>query len=425
MVRHNPIRRGVVIGVLALFLLAIPSFGSANAITLNYWHHYGSVFGQLQDELVKEFNATHPGIVVQPQYTGTAWTARDKLFIALAGGGGPDVALIDQFWAAQLADAGFLQKMEDFFPDDFDRDDILDVMWETASYNGVIWTMPAAASNLVLYYNKDLFRAAGLDPDLPPTTWDELLHMGSLLSKNSNGSGHTHQWGLDMPFLANQGNVYYWIAFLWQAGGKLFNEDNSRAAFNSPEGVLALAFWQTLLEEGVMTLTPPTNGWEMGVFGMQIASSARLNLYKTTLPFDFGVAPVPRGDVKVTGLGGNNIAIFTKDRQKQQAAWVFVEWLTSPEVNRRWAMTTGYAPLRHSVMNSAEFQRYLKEVPQAITGVEEMRWAQPRPNIPVYADASRELGLAIEHALFAKHDPTETLIAAERCVNQLIEEYRY
>lgn len=411
--------------LVATFVLVFASYAGAETIRLEYWHHYGGEFGQVQEELVKEFNAAHPHITVEPQYAGTAWTARDKLFVALAGGGGPDISLIDQFWAAQLADAGFLQKMEDFFPGDFDRDDILDVMWETATYDGVVWTMPSAASNLVLYYNKDLFRAAGLDPEQPPTTWDELLQIGRALTRDSDGDGRIDQWGLDMPLLANTGNVYPWIAFLWQAGGELFNEDNTRAAFNSEEGIATLAYWQELLEEGVITLSPPANGWDMGVFGMQLASSARLNLYATTLPFEFGVAPMPHADVRVTGLGGNNIAIFTEDPAKQQAAWTFVEWLTSPEVNSRWAVESGYAPLRHSVMNSPEFQRHLQDEPRAVVGVEEMKWARPRPNIPAYADASRELGLAIEHALFGQEDPARALQAAERAVNDVLYDYQF
>lgn len=418
-------RRTTVVVSVAVFVLAFAALAGAQPITLEYWHHYGGTFGQVQEELVREFNDAHPHIVVQPQYAGTAWTARDKLFVALAGGGGPDIGLIDQFWASQLADAGFLQKMEDFLPEDFDRDDILDVMWETASYDGTIWTMPSAASNLVLYYNKDAFRAAGLDPENPPTTWDELLEVGRALTRDTDGDGRIDQWGLDMPLLANTGNVYPWIAFLWQAGGELFNEDYTRAAFNSDEGIATLAFWQQLLADGVITLTPPANGWDMGAFGMQIASSARLNLYASTLPFEFGVAPVPYSNVRVTGLGGNNIAIFTKDRAKQQAAWTFVEWLTSPEVNGRWAAESGYAPLRHSVMNSPEFQRHLLEEPRAAVGVEEMQWARPRPNIPAYADASRELGVAIEHALFRQEDPARALQAAERAVNEVLEDYQY
>lgn len=397
----------------------------AQPVTLNYWHHYGGVFGEVIEELIAEFNETHPHIRVVSQYAGTAWTARDKLFIALAGGGGPDVGLIDQFWASQLADAGFIQKMEEFLPGDFDRADIPETIWETAVYDETIWSMPAAVSNLVLYINRDLFREAGLDPDAPPTDWNQLLEVGRRLTQDVNGDGSPDQWGLDMPLTAQSGSVYYWITFLWQAGGELFTPGYQAAAFHSDEGVATLKYWQRLLQEGVVTLSPPASGWERGLYGMQIGSSARLNaVYKPTVAFEFGVAPVPQDQVKVTGLGGNNIAIYTDDPVKMQAAWEFVQWLSSTEVNRYWAVRTGYAPIRKSVLESEEFQAYLQSEPRARVGVDEMSFARSRPNIPAYADASRVLGLAVEHAMFGNLDPVKTLQDAAAEVDLILEEYR-
>lgn len=387
-------------------------------VRLTLWHTYSGTFGEQFEALVAEFNSAHRGIVVEASYGGSLWTMRDKLFVAIAGDAAPDVAQIDQFWSSELADAGAILPVEQFLEADpgFDQEDIWPLAWETATYKGRVWSMPFSLSHIALYYNRSLFAGAGLAPDAPPATWKELEVMATALTRDTDGDGIMNQWGLSFPMRADQGVVYYWFAFLWQAGGEIFNDDYTAPRFHGPPGIEALAFWQRLVEGGSVPLAPPEGGFENGQIAMTLASTARLSRYIEALGDDLGVVSLPCGQRCATGVGGANLAILASCAHPQEA-WEFVRWMSSPQVTWRWSTQTGYLPLRRSVIESEEYQAYLAAEPRAGVILEQMHMARVRPNILAYATVSREVGLAVEEALFAATDPATALsTAADRCI---------
>lgn len=401
------------LAVVTLLALCVGSMAAAPAkVKLTYWHFLGGQMGKRHETLVAEFNKANPDIEVEPLYSGNAWTMRDKLLAAVAGKQPPDVSMIDQFWAAQLASTGAIIKMQTLIDglDGIDKADVNKTAWMTATVDGEIWTMPYAMSNIVLYYNKDMFKAVGLDPNKPPTTWGELVDYAKKLTRDVNGDGKIDEWGLSFPIQANTGTVYYYITFLWQAGGELYNADYTKVAFNSPAGVEALQFWTDLVHKhGVVPLAPPTEGFTVGRIAMEMASSSTLETRQGKCKFPIGVAHIPSGKDKVTGVGGNNLAIFKNTPAKEAAAWKFVKWMTSPEMNLKWGTMTGYTPLRDSVVNSQGYKDYLKANPEVATMAGQMAYARPRPNNETYPEVSRILGLAVEKALFSKADPKQLL----------------
>ena len=393
---------------------------SSSPVHLTLWHAYGGALGEQFEALVDEFNRQHSGIVIEPSYGGSLWTMRDKLFTAVAGGAAPDLAQIDQFWSSELAEAGAIVRLEDWFGT-FDRDDIWPMAWQTAIYDGKIWTMPFSLSNIALYYNRALFRAVGLDPAVPPATWDELAAAADAVTADTNGDGQTDQWGLSFPLRANEGVVYYWSAFLWQAGGELFTNEFDASRFQEQPGIDALGFWRTMVETGSIPLAPPEEGFDKGQIGMIMASTARLSRYVEALGDDLGVAPLPAGPAaRATGVGGANLAVMASCEHKE-AAWTFIEWMTGPDVNLRWSTSTGYLPLRRSVVLSDGYEAYLQQEPRARIILEQMDVARVRPNIPAYAAGSREVGLAIEESLFSDADPSAALEAAAEKVDLILE----
>ncbi len=410
--------------VVTLLALCVGSMAAAPAkVKLTYWHFLGGQMGKRHETLVAEFNKANPDIEVEPLYSGNAWTMRDKLLAAVAGKQPPDVSMIDQFWAAQLASTGAIIKMQTLIdgPDGIDKADVNKTAWMTATVDGGIWTMPYAMSNIVLYYNKDMFKAVGLDPNKPPTTWGELVDYAKKLTRDVNGDGKIDEWGLSFPITANTGTVYYYITFLWQAGGELYNADYTKVAFNSPAGVEALQFWMDLVHKhGVVPLAPPAEGFTVGRIAMELASSSTLETRQGKCKFPIGVAHIPAGKNKVTGVGGNNLAIFKNTAAKEAAAWKFVKWMSNPEMNLKWSTMTGYTPLRDSVVNSQGYKDYLKANPEVATMAGQMAYARPRPNNETYPEVSRILGLAVEKALFSKADPKELLDGAAVESNEYI-----
>lgn len=394
-------------------LTPVSAPGGVTRLTL--WHAYGGALGKSFEALVQEFNQAHPAIQIEPSYGGTLFTMREKLVTAIAAQSAPDIAQIDQFWSSELADAGAIVSLDDFLANDpaLDRADIWDKAWQTASYRGKLWSMPFALSNIALYYNKTLFQQAGLDPNQPPVTWEMLAAAARQLTLDADKNGTPEQWGLTVPLKANEGNVYYWLAFLWQNNGAIFSADGKAVRFDDAAGVEALQFWVDLAKKDhALPLAPPDNGFEEGKVGMTIASTARLAaLLKALGPDNLGMAPLPAHKQAATGVGGANLAILSGARN-QQAAWEFIRWMTSPEINLKWSIASGYLPLRQSVVQSPAYQAYLKQTPQAQVILDQMAVAIVRPNVPAYTPVSREIGLAIEAALFTDVSAQAALNAA-------------
>lgn len=389
-------------------------------ITLSYWHFYSGEIGRLHLELVDEFNRTHPHIVVEEVYSGTAWTMRDKLAAALTVGAGPDVAGIDQFWISQLAAGGHVTPVESFFDKttDFHPQDLYPAYWETARYDDILWSMPFAVSNVVLYYNIDLMQKLGLNEDAVPTRWQDFLALKTL----TEGSLPNKVWVLDMPTTASTGLAYYFLITLWQHGGDLY-DSMGQAAFHSPEAVRTLNLWQELIDSGVLDLRRPNLVWEAGEALFHVASSARIRSNYRDLPFEYGVAPLPRADYRVTGIGGRSLSILTRDEKKQQAAWTFIQWMSAPERNLRWSQVTGYSPIWQRGYASDAFQTFLEEEPRVAVALHEMLYARPRANRPSYGDVSRILGEAVEAVFYLGTPAEEALERAAREANDVIERY--
>jgi multiple sugar transport system substrate-binding protein len=392
------------------------------ATKLTLWHPYSGATGKEFETYVAEFNASHPTINVVPSYGGSLFTMRDKLLTAIAGGAGPDVSIIDQFWGSELADANALVAAEDFFAADptFNKSDIYDYAWQTATYKNKAWSMPFSTSNEVLYYNKALFTKAGLDPNKPPKDWAELASFAQKLTADTNGDGKTDQWGISLVLKGAEGSVYDWLIFNWQNGGALFSDDFKKSRFQEQPGVEALQFYVDLVyKQKAMPLAPPVSGFENSLIAMTIASTSRLNTYIGVHKDNLGVAPLPVQKKQATGVGGGNLAIFNSTKNKA-AAWTFVNWMSSADVNLRWSMLSGYMPLRKSVVSSAKYQAYLVSEPRAKVVLDQMPFAIVRPNIPAYAPGSAEIGLCVEDAVFGNKDPKTVLDACAKKVDALL-----
>jgi ABC-type glycerol-3-phosphate transport system substrate-binding protein len=195
------------------------------------WEVGRGSFGEQFEALVEEFDQTHPGIVMRPSYAGTLWTVRDKLFAAVASDAAPCLAQ------------------------------------DTATFNGKVWSMPLSLSNIALYCNRALFEAADPEPDHAPANWEELTAFAAALTADTDGDSQTDLWGLSFPSQANQGVVYDWFAFLWQAGSEIFSEDLKTSRFQETPGVEALICLQGMVKAGSIPLALPEEGFEQGKSG--------------------------------------------------------------------------------------------------------------------------------------------------------------
>ncbi len=291
---------------------------------------------QLWDETVSRFEKDNPDIKIE----GVEREYQPEEFITvMAGGKGPDLVKV---WAGAiqtLASLGFLEPIDTYIQNWTQQDFINPALWQSTQVGSHLYGIPADTYFLFLLYRKDLFAKAGLNPDNPPATWDDLVTDAKALTRRESG-----QYGLGLV-----PKTWYFQDFVWQAGGEMVRtqDGKSHAAFAEPPAVLALKFWKDLkwkynvLQPDILIQEPEllhlfALGKVAMILGVANELPALISRYKID-PQTFGIAPLPAGPAgHAAHLGGNIYVInsSTSD-EKKKAAWKWIEFELSP-LNQLW-----------------------------------------------------------------------------------------
>lgn len=340
---------------------------------------------------------------------------KDKLLAAVAGGEGPDVLLLDQIWVAQYAAAKYIVPIDDYLKDsDIKAEDYFQGAWDAGSYQNQMYAVPFDVGVwAVLYYNKEMFAEAGLDPEKPPVTWEEFLEYGRILTKN--GKYGTSNWA------GNSESVQCMIdAFTVAAGGKLLDETGKKILINEEPGVRALEFWASLNEisppgsvgkneEDALTL------FTSGQTAMAMYGEWGQDTIATRAPdMNYGVAnlPMPEGGQSVGTFGGFNMAINAKSQNKE-LAWEFIKYSTSYENQKSITMLTP--------ANKKAAQEYLQQkrkYPDVI--YKQLTTATYRPNVPNYPEIANLQLQATQKAMTGRMSAKDALDEAAQKINELL-----
>lgn len=286
----------------------------------------------------------------QTEYTATYVLQQEmekKLLTALAGGDLPDALIWDRFQTLLYAPKGALESFDDLISgDDIDLSIFYEDSVKEMTYDGSVYGLPFVVDNRALFYNKDVFREVGLDPEKPPETWDELREMAKQMTVWNGDTLERAGFALNDVGLYNT-----WIL---QAGGQMISDDMQTTAFNSPEGLAVLEFWDTLLNEDkvyALGFAEKAAEGEDPFIGGNIAMKwdgpwAIENLAKYAEDLDYGVAALPAGPDGERGaiMGGFGIAI-AKGAKNVDGAFALAKWLTvDVDNNKELAKITGNIP---------------------------------------------------------------------------------
>jgi len=403
--------------------------------TVVFWHSFVSSTIPALNELLAKFEEEHPHIRVKAQYIPTGDALLQKLVTSIQSGNAPDVSWVHAQYFGSLAGADAIYPMDEFIngPNGFTEEELNDfypALLKLSSWKGTLYSLPMEGTNLGLLYNKGLFRKAGLDPNKPPETWDELYEYAKKLTIDENRDGKFEQVGFLVPVFPASGplgswTVWQWIPFLWQAGGYVINEEQTRVLYNSEAGVAALSYWKKMYDE--FKLNDFTNEFDYAFISEQLVMTPdgpwNLPRYKDILKnLDWGIAPLPKGPVKhATIVGGEYLTIF-KQSEHPEAAWEFVKWIVKPETQAFWSMKSMYLPVRRSVLEIQEYRDFLEEHPNLKAYVEQMQYAQRQRDIDYYnVEINRHMAEAIEQATVGKRDPAAALNEAAAKSNKLLD----
>lgn len=408
---------GAAAGLLALSGCSAAGEDSGGATEVTVWHYWDGTNADTFDAMAEEYNAAHPDVKISTSNVPNA-DFLTKLRASATSKTLPDIAIGDLVWVPQIEQIGSLADLSDLLPETTIAD-INPALTSFGTIDGKQVSVPVSANNLAYMYNKTLFEEAGLDPEQPPTTWEELMAAGKAVLDKTGKPGY------DLFTQAGdngEGLTWNFQVNLWQAGGEFLTEDNSAAAFNTPEGEKALQFWVDLIESGVS----PYAKWgefEKGQGGSAQEGSWMVGIWAADPPFDFGVgkAPYPSDGVPATNLGGEQAMVFDNSDAESKAAADFLAWFLEPEQVTSWSETTGMLPVTNSVATSDDYLDWVNTTePRLLPYVEQMADAHARPNTPLYPKISLAFAQAIETALSGQASVEDALTNAEDAVNAVI-----
>lgn len=395
---------------ISLVILVALVCQAAAALSLTFWH------GIEDPESIRILNAKmalfskQTGIQVELVHYGAADQVNGKIMTAVAGNKAPDIMWWGPMNTGQMAKTGKLVKIDDYVKNDpsFDKTDIYPGLWEGGSYQGVVWTFPFAANNVALYYNKDHFQAAGLDPQ-GLTTWQDLKAYAKKLTTKD-------RYGLELSIGTGEWLTFSTLLpFLWQAGGDLVTSDGHKAVFNSRAGVEALEYLSSLVhEEKCAKWSEVGAGYKIdnfiaGRISMMICGPWNLNALQSQDNVPYGAMFLPKGKVRATDLGGENLYLFKSDASREKAGWQLCKFIASPDFQVDWAMQTGYLPISKSAANDPKYKNFLKKNDFVKTFADQMPYAKARPGIPSYQKVSDAFSKAADLVFYKKKSAKQAL----------------
>jgi len=399
------------------------SVDSRGNVTLDFWYALGGDSGKAAEELVRQFNDSHPSIKVVPTYQGDYTTAMAKVYSAIAGNAVPNVAKLGG--APLLGSSGSILPMTDFTSKDssFDIQKFYPSFLEYNTVGGVLWSMPFNNSLPILYYNKDLFKAAGLDPENPPLNVEDLLVAAKALTLSTDSSGMPTQWGLN----TREDTHWYLSAFFLENGAKIVSDDEKQVLYNSPEAVAMLEMWNKWVN--VDKVMPPNQHTEAqsdflaGKLAMLLSSSSSANSIQKDATFPVGTAMFPAvGDTRKAPLGGGSLVIFkNEDERIRSASWEFVKFMVSEKSSIYLTQNSGYIPIYKDAAGWPEIQALISENPARKAAIDSLPYAVSIPVFSALGNSDLALRNAIQQVELGTADPQKALDDAKASVDHAIE----
>ena len=365
------------IKILVLSLLSLCSFATAGQkteLTMYYPIAVGGPLTKIMDRLVSDFEKKNSDILINAIYAGNYNSAKIKSLAALKSGKPAQLAVMLSVDLYDLIEQDAIVPFSDLVKTQEDKNwlnSFYPAFMENTKALGKVWSVPFQRSTIVMFYNKDMFKKAGLNPNRAPQTWDELASMGKKLTNKEH-------WGVMIP---STGYPYWMFGALTKENGKtLMSKDGKTTYFNDKKVVEALQFWKDLsykyhtMPKGVIQWGTLRKKFLAGKTAIMWNSTGNLTSVKKNAKFNFGVAMLPKNIMRGTPTGGGDFYIFKKTTPKQRkAALKFIKFMASPEISAKWSKATGYIGISKVAYETATLKNYIKSFPVAKVAKDQLK----------------------------------------------------
>ncbi len=390
-------------------------------------------------QMVSEFQSAYPGVTIETASTGPQGgnPADEKFLVAASGGTPPDLYSTGRSAVADWGIDGVVQALDARIKQSavVKPEKFLPHMIEEGSWKGKVYGLFHSVDARALFWNKDLYLQAGLDPEKPPDTWDDFL---SAVTKTLRRDGSELKVLGYHPTMNSVGGAF-WLAWLWALGGSVLTDDKEHVAFNSEQGVKALEWMQRLTNaqggwnaidqlatQLQQTSSAKGTGWLFRIKGVahyfEVGDLERL-LTLENADVHFGIGPAPKAPTgKRASVRGGFQLVMAAGAKNPDAAWAFIEWHLGKDRQVQWNDYWNRIPTTTEAANSPA---YLKDHPSRKVFIEVAAYSQRQPAITPGLAEIKDLVQQIPiTVLSGKQSPKDALADAARDVQNVLDRWK-
>lgn len=410
--------------IVLLSSLAAVSLLAKTELVMYYPVAVGGPLTKIVDKMTEDFTKENPDISVKAVYAGNYSDTRVKALAAINAKEKVQFAVLADMDTYDLIEQGVVEPISDIAKSDEDKK-WLDSFYPNLMLNnktlGKTWGVPFQRSTIVMYYNKEMFKKAGLDPEKAPASWDELVSMGKKLTNAEHSA----------IIISNTGYPYWMYgAFIKQSGGKMMSEDGKKVFFDAPQSVEALQFWSDLankheiMPKGIIEWGTLRQNFLEGKTAMMWHTTGNLTEVKNNAKFDFGVAVLPKNKEWGSPTGGGNLYVFKHATAEEKAAALkFIKFVTTPKMQAKWSIETGYVGTSAAAYETPELKEYAKGFPQALVARDQLQNATTEFAAYQGARLRKIIDDSIQAVLTGKKEAAVALKEAQSQADRILKPY--
>lgn len=393
---------------------------------VDFWYSGGKTAVKVVQDIVDDYNKSQDTYFVKTVTQADYSETYEKLQAAIAGNVAPDVVLLESDSARGLSDKNLVVDLSEKMKkdNDFNEDDYVSTFFEQGKDdNDKMFGIPAYGTTQVLYYNKNAFNKAGIDPN-NIKTWQDLAQAASKIKNDGEYTyGWEPMWGADNLIDASLSN-----------GGTIFSEDGKKVTINSKEWVEVWSnFEKWIHDDKTMAIHSGGQGWEYWYKTIDDVIQNKAGGYTGSsgdqADLDFSVVGAIEQPAWKNGTESKPVAralilsILAKSSEEKQAgAYEFMKYFTNVENQVKWSMSTGYVPVNRGVLNDEGYMKYTNENPQALVPYNQAEHGSIYPYDPTNGVVKDVLKIAADKVEIDGVPAKEALDEAQKTAQKALDE---
>ena len=407
---------------------------SAQAVDLQFFFPLavGANAANVVERMTEAYMAENPGININAIHAGGYSETLTRTLTSVRGGNAPQLAILLSTDMFTLIDEDIILPWDDFITAEEQQTWIgsfFPAFMRNSQTGGQTWGIPFKRSTPVMFYNKDAFAAAGLDPETPPASWDDLINAARALTLR-DASGTVTQWGLRIP---SSGFPSWLMTGLVASAGQdgLANADGTEVFFDTPETIAALEYLVALstehgvMEPGVLDWGATPRAFLDGNAAIVWTTTGNLTSIVNDASFDVGVAMLPENLRRGAPTGGGNFYLMRDTTPEQREAAVdFVRWATAPEQAAYWSINTGFVATSPAAWETDAMIARVAEVPVAAVARDQLEFAVAELSTFEGPRITQILNDNIAAAIVGQKTPAQAMADAQREADAVLAAFR-